>query len=116
MPRKYLEYLNLVEKVIFIAPAALIYNIDETGLSIWEDKKSKTVIIPKELLNTNLQYPIDRTNKNVTLVVTISADGDAYFPLAISSNENLRGILDLNIRENVDLLFEISNSSYISSP
>lgn len=115
VPRKYLtEYLDLVEKVIIIAPAALIYNIDETGLSDWEDKKSKSVIVPRELLNTDLQYPIDRTNKHVTLVVTISADGDAYFPLAISSNENLRGIFDLNIRENVDLLLEISNSSYIN--
>ena len=81
---------------------------------IGRTRKSKTVIIPKEILNTDLQYPIDRTNKHVTLVVMISADGDAYFSLAISSNENLRGIFDLNIRENVDLLLEISNSSYIN--
>ena len=115
VPRRYLtEYLDLVENIIKIAPSALIYNIDETGLSDWEERKPKNVIVPKELADCDLQYPIDRTNKHVTLVVTVSADGDAYFPLAISSNEKLREIFDLDIRENVDLFLEISTSSYIN--
>lgn len=115
VPRKYLmEFLDLVEKLILIVPAALTYNIDETGLSDWEERKKKTVIIPKELKDIDLQYPVDRKNKHVTLVVTISADGDAYFPLAITSNPNLTKIFDLNIRENVDLLLQISTSSYIN--
>ena len=77
------KYLDLVEKILFTSPVDLIYNIDETGFSDWEDKKSKDATIPRELLNTGFQYLIDRSNKHITLVVTISADDGAYFPLTI---------------------------------
>ena len=52
VPQRYLkENLDLVQNVIGITPAELIYNIDETGLSDWEERKPKMVAVPKELEN-----------------------------------------------------------------
>lgn len=55
-------------------------------------------------------YPINRGNKHVTLVVTISAGGDAYFPMAITSDPSLEKIFDLGIRRDTDLILKVSNS------
>ena len=83
VPRSYLrEYLDLVEIIIQIPPAELVYNIDEPGLSDWEERKPKTVIIPSEINNDDFHYPINRGNRHITLVVTVSG-GDAYFSLAL---------------------------------
>lgn len=63
---------------------------------------------------TKLNYPINRGNKHITLVVTISAGGDAYFPMAVTSDASLEKIFDLGIRRNTDLILQVSNSSYVN--
>lgn len=42
------QYLDLVELIIEITPAELVYNLDETGLSDWEEHKPKTVGIHEQ--------------------------------------------------------------------
>lgn len=77
VPRHYLsKYLNLVEKVIQITPADLVSNIDESGLSDWEEREPKTIIVPSEIDNEDLYYPINRGNRHITLVVIVSGGGD----------------------------------------
>ena len=49
--------MNLVEKII-------VYNIDETGLSDWENRKPKIVIVPKDLENED--YPVKRGIRHIT--------------------------------------------------
>ena len=115
VPRTYLiEFMNLVEKIITIVPADLVYNIDETGLSDWENRKPKTVIIPKDLENEDLHYPVNRGIRHITLVVTISGGGDAYFPLIVTSDSSLEHIFDHGVRRDVDLSIHVGDSSYIT--
>ena len=48
VPRRFLkEFLDLVEILISITPAVLVYNIDETGLSDWEEKSQKRLLYLK---------------------------------------------------------------------
>lgn len=77
--------MNLVEKII-------VYNIDETGLSDWENRKPKIVIVPKDLENEDLHYPVNRGIRHITLVVTISKGGESYFPLVVTSDPSLEHI------------------------
>lgn len=78
VPKIYLsQYLDLVELIIEITPAELVYNFNETGLSDWEERKPKTVVIPSELRDDDLHYPINRSIRHATLVVTISGAGNA---------------------------------------
>ena len=115
IPRSQLiEYIDLVDKVITMSPAELIYNMDESGLSDWEERKPKTVVIPKELENVKLHYPVDRGIRHITLLVTISAGGDAYFPLIVTTDPKAESIFDLGIRRNIDLIIKIRTSSYMT--
>lgn len=115
VPRRYLkDFLDIVKVLITISPAELIYNIDETGLSDWEEKKPKIVVIPKELEYEKLNYPTNRGNRHVTLVFTILAGDDAYFPMAIASDSSLEKVFDLGIRRDTDLILKVSNSSYMN--
>ena len=114
-PRSYLkEYLDLVENVIGITPAESIYNIDETNLSDWEERKPKMVIIPKELENKRLHYHVNQGISHQTLIVTINASGDAYFPLIITSDPNTEAIFDTTIRKDADLSIRVENSPYVT--
>jgi hypothetical protein len=40
------RYLALIKSWVPFVPAELIFNLDETGLSDWEEKKPKPVLIP----------------------------------------------------------------------
>ena len=115
VPRIYLtQFMDLVEKIIPNVPADLIYNIDETGLSDWENRKPKTVIMPKELEKIDKHYPINRGIRHITLVVTISAGGDAYSPLIVTSDSSLEKIFEHGVRRDIDISIHIGKSSYIT--
>lgn len=79
-----IQYLDLIKVLIQIRAAELIYNIDEIGLSDWEERKPKTVIVPEEIDTGNLHYPVNRGIKHVTLLIKVSGGGNAYFPLAFT--------------------------------
>ena len=102
-----------VEVLNRIIVAELIYNIDETGLSDWEERKPKTVIVPEEIDPGNLHYPVDRSIKHVTLLVTVSWGGDAYFPLTVTKEPDLEKIFQLGIRRDPDLSLHVWNSNYM---
>ena len=91
----------------------MIYNIDETGLSDWEEHKQKTVIVPEEIDTGNLHYPVDRCIKHVTLLVKVSGGGDAYFPLAVTKEPELEKKFQLGIRRDTDLSLHVGNSNYV---
>ena len=115
IPRSYLnKYIDLITKLIGITPAELIYNIDESGLSDWEEKKPKTAIVPKELENCILHYPVSRKNRHVSLVVTINAGGDGYFPMIVTSDPKAEMIFQYGVRKNTDLIVKIERTPYVT--
>lgn len=116
IPRCYLmEYIDLIEKIIGITPAKYIYNIDEVGLSDWEERKPKIVIIPNNLPQKQLHYPINRNLSHITLLVMINADGDAEIPLMISKEKNAEKIFEKGVRKDIDLKLKIQNSAYVTT-
>ena len=72
------------------------------------------VVIPKELENRRLHYPVNRSIRHQTLIVTINAGGYAYFPLIITSDPNAEAIFDTPIRKDVDLSIRVENSPYVT--
>jgi hypothetical protein len=47
VPRSYPdEYITSLNKIIPIVPSELVFNFDETGLSDWENRKIKPVLVP----------------------------------------------------------------------
>jgi hypothetical protein len=108
IPRESLnDYISLTKEYVSLIPAELIFDLDETGLSDWEERKTKPVIIPSLAFSSTHHYPIDRAIRHRTLLCCVSASGDTYSPLFIVPHPKAPRIFDRSIKENIDLKLEI---------
>jgi hypothetical protein len=108
IPREYQnDYISLIKEYVPLVPGELIFNLDETGLSDWEERKTRPVIIPSHTSPSTLHYPIDRAISHHALLCCVSASGDAYSPLLIALHPKARRIFEKGIRENIHLKLEI---------
>jgi hypothetical protein len=77
IPHEYLnDYISLIKEYVRLVLAELIFNLDKTGLSDCEERKTKAVIIPSHAASSTLYYPIDRAILHHTLFCCVSASGD----------------------------------------
>jgi hypothetical protein len=99
---------NYVPKI----PAELIFNTDETGLSDWEERKEKMVLVPSIHIDSTLHSPVNWPVRYHTLMCCISAAGDAYCPLPIAPNRGAQKIFETGIRRDIDIMMEIREPVY----
>jgi hypothetical protein len=94
VPRCYLEeYLVLIKKSVPIVPTELLFNLDETGLSEWESRRSTPVLVPTQEQESRLYYPVDRSVRHHTLLCCVTASGDSYCPMLIAPTASARKLL-----------------------
>jgi hypothetical protein len=103
----------MIQELVPLVPTELVFNLDETGLSDWEERKRQPVLTPAEIDGDVIHYPIDRRIRHQTLVCCISGAGDVYCPLLISSDANARSVFEKGVRDGIDLRVEIAGSAYI---
>jgi hypothetical protein len=116
IPREHLnDYIPLIKEYVPLVPAELIFNLDETGLSGWEERKTKPVVIPSHASSSTLHYPADRAIRHHTLLYCASASGDAYSALLIAPHPRARRIFEKGIRVNVHLKLEIRQVLYVDA-
>jgi hypothetical protein len=61
VPHEYVDqYIRLIKEYILLVPTELLFNIDESGFSDWEECKPKCVLIPTEAREMTLHYPASR--------------------------------------------------------
>jgi hypothetical protein len=53
--------------------------------------------------------------RHQTLVCCVTAAGDAYYPLFVSSDPATRAVFEHQIRDGIDLQIEISPSPYVNA-
>jgi hypothetical protein len=92
-----------------------LFNVDESDFSDWEEGKSKCVLIPTEARETTLHCPASRKICRQTLICCVTAAGDAYCPLLVSSDPATRAVFEDQIRDGIDLQIEISSSPYVNA-
>jgi hypothetical protein len=104
VPYEYLDqHIRLIKKYVPLAPTELLFNIDESSFSDWEERKPKCVMIPTEARETTLHYPASRKIRHQTLVCCVTAAGDAYCPLLVSSDPAARAIFKHQIRDGIEI-------------
>jgi hypothetical protein len=62
-----------------------------------------------------LYYPASRNIRHQTLVSCVTAAGDAYCPLLVSSDPAARAVFEHQIRDGIDFQIEISLSPYVNA-
>jgi hypothetical protein len=62
-----------------------VLNLDEVGISDWEDRKTKIVIVPPTMRGQAIHHEISRTVKHISVIACVSAAGESFTPYIITS-------------------------------
>jgi hypothetical protein len=77
--------------------AELVFNINEVGISEWEDRASRKVKIPVSITDQMIHHGIHRNLKHISVICCVSADGESLIPLMVFSQVNDKVIEQLNL-------------------
>jgi hypothetical protein len=66
-----------------------MFNLDEIGISEWEDCCTRRVIVPSAMKGQTIFHGIHRNLKHIPAVACISAAGEHMTPFFVSSQVNL---------------------------
>jgi hypothetical protein len=69
------ETMRTLHKTIQGHPYELVFNLDEVGISDWEDRKLKKVVVPITARAHNIHHRISRNVKHILIVTCIFASG-----------------------------------------
>jgi transposase len=114
IPREYLlQHIQNMQNHVTCRIAELVFNIDEVGASDWEDRKVKQVIAPAEVHPEDVFHPISRRFRHMTLVVCVSAGGDALCPMLIMASAIPVGLCSNGLRLNEDVIIKRRAPAYV---
>jgi hypothetical protein len=106
--------LALIKSWVPLVRAELFFNLDGTGLSDWEERRPKPVLIPTTIENADLHYFVDRGIRHQTLLCCVSASRDAYCSLLLCSSPASLSIFHMGIRDGIDFRIKIQSSPYLN--
>jgi hypothetical protein len=93
VPQQFLnDYLDLIHCHITGVNSRLVYNIDETWCSDWEERRSCEGIIPVEQADGPIHFGVSRRIKRHTMLVCINTSGESPCPLIITTDRSTTSI------------------------
>jgi hypothetical protein len=116
VPCCYLEeYMTLIKKIVPIVPTELLFNLDETGLSEWKNRRSKPILVLTQEQESALHYPVDRSVRHHALLCSLTASGDSYCPMLIAPTASARKPFNTGVRDHIDLIIHLRQSAYTTA-
>jgi hypothetical protein len=89
VPRVFLQAgLDGFRDHVHSACSELVLNLDEIGISEWEDHCTRRVIVPLAMKGQTIFYGVRRNLKHLSVVVFISVTGEHMTPCFVSSHVN----------------------------
>jgi hypothetical protein len=80
---------RLVHKTLQGCPDDLIFNLDEVGISDWEDRNPKEVVVPITVAAHNIHHRISRNVKHISIMTCIFAGGACLIPYVVTSQDSV---------------------------
>jgi hypothetical protein len=119
VPREYLDTtIRCIQDHVTGAQAELVFNLDEVGISEWEDRKPRFVVVPMKYKGIRIHHGQSRNLKHLSVVACVSAAGEHMTPYIVTSqdSEPVRTALKKSgIRMGVDLILKYRKKPYMSS-
>jgi hypothetical protein len=119
VPRVFLQAgIDRLRDHIHQACAKLVFNLDEIGISEWEDRCTRRVIVPSAIKGQTIFLSVHRNLKHISVVASISAAGEYMTPFFVSSYASPtveRRLKTEGFRLGFDLILKHRNKPYISS-
>jgi hypothetical protein len=102
--RRYLDgCIDHIKAFIPLRPSELVFNLDETGLSDWRERRLKSVLVTADTASQPFRHPVDRGIPHQTLFCCVSTSNDGHCLLLHSASRDVLSMLNKGVRENVDL-------------
>jgi hypothetical protein len=119
VPRIFLdETVRCLGEYVHWMKAELVFNLDEVGVSEWEDCKDKKVVIPRVLSGQTIYHRASRNLKHMSVITCISAAGESLMPYTVTSqdSESLRRKLMIRgVRLGLDLVLRRRSKPYVNA-
>jgi hypothetical protein len=96
----------------------LVFNLDEIGISEWEDRVERRVIVPTTMRGQTIFHGVHRNLKHISVVVCISAAGEHMSPFLVSSQATSAvetKLKQAGFRMGVDLILKRRSTPCMSS-
>jgi hypothetical protein len=97
--------------------AELVFNLDEVGISEWEDRKDRTVIVPKTMDRQTMHHRISRNVKHISIITYITAGGESLTPYIVTSHDSERlrkRLMARGVRLGVDFVLNHRSKPYVN--
>jgi hypothetical protein len=89
IPRCFLDQtLICITQFVRGRPTELVFNLDEVGISEWEDRKTKTVLVPKSMSEQMMHHKVNRNLKHVSVIEYVSVAGESLIPDIVPSQDS----------------------------
>jgi hypothetical protein len=96
----------------------LVFNLDEVGISDWEDRKAKTVIVPVTMSGQTIHHDISRTVTHISVIACVSTAKESL-ALYIITSQVLTSVQERLKKEGVrfgkDFVLRSNPSPYINA-
>jgi hypothetical protein len=103
-------HFELLDRNVTGAPAAFVFNLDESGFQDWADRLERMVIVPSACQTDKVGIPIDRYTKRSSLLVGIATDGTFLKPMLILPRKTIeKELLEQGINDGVGKLIYQEN-------
>jgi hypothetical protein len=84
------ETLSCLAKFVQRRPTELVFNLDEVGISDWEDRKTKSVLVPRAIAEQAGHDKRNRTLKHDSVIACVSVAGEGLMPSIATSQDTTR--------------------------
>jgi hypothetical protein len=118
VPRCFLDQtIQCLTELVQGCRVELVFNLDEVGISDWEDRQSKKVIVPVSARERAIHHKINRRLKHVSIIACISAAGESLMPYVVTSQDSLPvrdALKKRGMRFGTDLILKHHAKPYIN--
>jgi hypothetical protein len=88
IPRCFLEQtLAYIAQFVHGRPTELVFNLDQVGISEWEDRKPQKVLVAKSMSDQTVHHKVNRNLRHVLVIACVSAAGESLIPYIVTSQD-----------------------------
>jgi hypothetical protein len=96
----------------------LVFNLDELGISDWDDRKTKAVIARAAMLDQTIHHGVSRNVKHISAIACVPAAEESHLPCIVTSQNSSTVQEHLNkqrVRLGSDFALKFNQKAYINA-
>jgi hypothetical protein len=95
----------------------LVFNLDEIGMSEWDNRKEKKVIIPATMDGQTIHHRASRNVRHISIITYITAVGESMTPYTVASQDSDaigKRLMSRGVRLGVSSVLQHRSKPYVS--